>query len=277
MYTDADSRVKWLASHFWDKYLDTTVTSWATDSLNGVKPLDLEKEMGTYATLLGLVSVADGKAAVGRYYSSLQDYGMANPSSAVFREMVRLTGFYLNDPNSPVRNDDLYQSFAAGLAECPLLPLSERERHAWEAQMLDLNHVGGPAADFAYIDINGRRGTLYGVEAEYIVLIFGNPDCSACTELMESMSAIPSVVEMQSSGRLKVVDIYIDEEVSEWRAKADTYPAAWINGYDCESAVNGKHLYHIRAIPSIYLLDASKTVLLKDAPEERLLQRLGSL
>ena len=32
--------------------------------------------------------------------------------------------------------------------------------------------------------------------------------------------------------------------------------------------------YHIRAIPSMYLLDADKTVLLKDAPVERILRAL---
>lgn len=277
LYQDASSRSLWLAAHYWDKYLDTAATAWAADSLNGVKPIDLEKEVGTYASLLGVVPLAEGKASVERYFSLLQAYGEANPSSAVFRELVRLTGSYLNDPNSPVRNDDLYLPFAKGLAESPLMPSSERARYAWEAKMLDMNHVGSKAADFNFIDTKGRRSSLYKTEAEYLVLIFGNPDCTACRELMESMSSIPEVVEMQSRGRVKVMDIYIDEDIPAWLAKADTYPSAWINGYDCDGVIRDNLLYHVRAIPSIYLLDASKTVLLKDAPEERLLDYLCSL
>ena len=272
LYSDGGERAVWLAEHYWDKYLDTTVLSWAADSLNGVSPLDLEKEVGTYTTLLGMLPVASGKGAVGRCFGQLEAYGRANPSSAVFREGVRLLSSYLGDPNSPVRSDDLYQTIAAGLAESPLVSEAERARYAWEAAKFNLNHTGSKAADFPYIDLSGRRGTLYGVSAEYLVLIFGNPDCTACRELMQEMSSIPAVVDMQATGRLRVMDIYIDEDVAQWRSKGDTYPSAWINGYDCDGAVSAG--YHIRAIPSIYLLDASKTVLLKDVPTDRLLQFL---
>jgi len=275
LYSDGGERAIWLAEHYWDKYLDTTVLSWAADSLNGVSPLDLEKEVGTYSTLLGMVPVASGKAAVGRCIGQLEAYELANPSSAVFREGVRLLSSYLGDPNSPVRSDDLYQTIAAGLAVSPLVPEAEHARYAWEAAKFNLNHTGSKAADFPYIDLSGRRGTLYGVSAEYLVLIFGNPDCTACRELMQEMSSIPAVVDIQASGRLRVMDIYIDEDVALWRSKGDTYPSAWINGYDCDGAASAG--YHIRAIPSIYLLDASKTVLLKDVPTDRLLQFLQGL
>lgn len=277
LYTDSDSRTLWLANHYWDKYLDTANTAWAADSLNGIIPLTLEQEIGTYSALLEAIPVQDGKVAVERYYSQLEAFALANPTSAVFREMIRLTRNYLNDPNSPVRNDDLYQSFAKGLAGCPFLPATERARYDWEAGMLDLNRVGSKAADLAYIDIKGKRGTLYGVEAEYTVLVFGNPDCTACLELMKHISSVPQAQVMLNLGSLKVLDIYIDDDVAGWLAKADTYPSAWINGYDCEKAINDRHLYHVRAIPSIYLLDRDKTVILKDAPEGRLLSFLHGL
>lgn len=272
LYSDGGERAIWLAEHYWDKYLDTTVLSWAADSLNGVLPVDLEKEVGTYTTLLGMLPAESGKVAVGRCFGQFEAYGLANPSSAVFREGVRLLSSYLGDPNSPVRSDDLYQVLAARLTESQLVSEAERGRYAWEAAKFNLNHTGSKAADFPYIDLSGRRGTLYGVSAEYLVLIFGNPDCNACRELMEQMSSIPAVVDMQASGRLRVMDIYIDEDVALWRSKGDTYPSAWINGYDCDGAASAN--YHIRAIPSIYLLDREKTVLLKDAPTDRLLQFL---
>jgi len=277
LYTDADARLQWTAKHYWDKYLDVHVSTWAADSLNGVLPEELEREMGTYTTLLGMLPVPEGKVAVERYYSSLEDFAVAFPQTAVFRNLVRLTEDYLKDPNSPVRNDDLYQSFAKCLSESALTPRELAERYAWEARVFDLNRVGSKAADFNFIDTKGRRSSLYKTQAEFLVLIFGNPDCTACRELMENMSAIPSVVELQRGGRLKVMDIYIDEDVPAWRAKADTYPSTWINGYDCDGVIRANLIYHVRAIPSIYLLDASKTVLLKDAPEDRLLDYLGAI
>ncbi len=77
---------------------------------------------------------------------------------------------------------------------------------------------------------------------------------------------------MIASGELKIVDIYIDEDVPGWFERRAEYPSEWINGY--AEGLRDDQIYHVRAIPSIYLLDADKTVLLKDAPEERLLRAL---
>ena len=91
---------------------------------------------------------------------------------------------------------------------------------------------------------------------------------------MSSSSGINSLV---SSGRLKVVDIYIDHEVDVWKSKIAEYPSVWINGYDHNFKIREDLLYHVRAIPSMYLLDKEKTVLMKDAPDQKLLQYLSSL
>ena len=65
------------------------------------------------------------------------------------------------------------------------------------------------------------------------------------------MEGIP---ERIASGKLVLVEVNPDEDAI---AKAETDKS-----------------YHIRAIPSMYLLDADKTVLLKDAPAERILTYL---
>ncbi len=36
-------------------------------------------------------------------------------------------------------------------------------------------------------------------------------------------------------------------------------------------------MYHISAIPSIYILDRDKTIILKDTPEEVLIEYLASI
>ena len=47
-----------------------------------------------------------------------------------------------------------------------------------------------------------------------------------------------------------------------------------MNGYDASHIIREDILYCIRAIPSLYLLDADKRILLKDPPVERVLQAL---
>ena len=80
--------------------------------------------------------------------------------------------------------------------------------------------------------------------------------------------------EAISSGQIAVLNIYIDEDIQGWLDYMPIYPESWYSGYDSEHMVRGDELYNVRAIPSLYLLDENKTVLLKDVPVERLINNL---
>ena len=41
-------------------------------------------------------------------------------------------------------------------------------------------------------------------------------------------------------------------------------PAAWINSYDKSLDIKNKEVYDLKAIPTLYLLDKEKKVVLKD-------------
>lgn len=66
------------------------------------------------------------------------------------------------------------------------------------------------------------------------------------------------------SGKLKIVAIYPDEDLEAWRKHLKEIPAEWINGYDADLTMRKEESYDLRAIPSLYLLDKDKKVLLKD-------------
>ena len=278
MYTEPADRAAWAAGHFWDRFTDTS-RAYACDSslVNGV-PLDaLEAQMGTFATLLKQLPVPEGSRAVARLYDRIDAFERKHPDTNVFEELCRLTKLYLYDPNSPVRNEDLYLPFVERLGASDLIDNGYRMGYEWDARMCALNRVGTPAADFAFTDTRGRVRTLYGVQAEYTLLIFGNPGCHACRELMAAMAETPEIAALVSAGRLQVVDVYIDQEIDDWKAHVAEYPADWINGYDHNYAIRTDLIYNVRGIPSIYLLDASKTVLMKDAVEEDVLTALVNL
>ena len=141
--------------------------------------------------------------------------------------------------------------------------------------MCALNRPGTPATDFRFIDTAGRKRTLYGIRAELLLLIFGNPDCQACKELQEALESREDLSAAIASGELKVVDIYIDDDVEGWKQRVAEYPASWINGYDPDFVIRTDLLYNVRALPSLYLLDANKTVLLKDCTPEQFFAALG--
>jgi hypothetical protein len=278
MYTDPLERAVYAATHFWDRFTDTAKV-YACDSVmvNGVPMGALESQMGLFASLAGQLPLDAGGKAVARLYDRAEAFERKYPDSNVFEQLSRWTKHYFYDPNSPVRNDDLYYHYVARLGKSDLIDSSYRMGYEWDAQMCSLNRVGTPAADFSFIDTRGRLRTLYGIKAEYTVLIFGNPGCNACLEIMEAMESTSEVAALISSGRLQVVDVYIDQDIDDWKAHIAEYPKTWINGYDHEYAIRTDRLYSVRGIPSIYLLDADKTVLMKDAPQEKVLAALVDL
>jgi hypothetical protein len=276
MLEDPQERLSWLAQHFWDRYTAPD-SLYFCDSLhvNGVMKEDLEKQMGLFAGLLEQASPADGFRAMQQLFSRTEAFQQAKPSGNLMPEMTELVAKYFYDPNSPVRSEELYLPYVNGLAHSELLSPTERQRYSWQAKMCALNRPGTPAADFTFIDTFGHRRTLYGIKADLTLLIFGNPDCHACEEIQETFSANEALSEAISSGQLKVVDIYIDEDVDAWKQKIGTYPSNWINGYDPAFVIRTDLLYNVRALPSLYLLDQDKTVLLKDCTSENLFAALG--
>jgi thiol-disulfide isomerase/thioredoxin len=138
-------------------------------------------------------------------------------------------------------------------------------------KMCSLNRIGTPAADFPFTDLKGRIRTLYGVKADFTVLFFSNPGCPACHDIVERIRELPNVEKAIEEGRLAVVNVYIDQDVAKWLELSGEYPRSWICGYDHNYLIRSDVLYNVRAIPSLYLLDADKKVLLKDTPQENVL------
>ena len=76
---------------------------------------------------------------------------------------------------------------------------------------------------------------------------------------------------------MAVLNIYIDEDLEAWRSYMPIYPETWYNGFDPDLMIRGETLYNVRAIPSLYLLDRDKRVIMKDAPEARLFDWLSGV
>lgn len=275
MVVDPQERMVWLCEHFWDRFTATDSLYYCDSvTVNGVPFLQLEQQVGTFATVLDQVPLPVGVKSMGLCYDRLEAFQLAKPDGNVLPETVALISRYFYDPNSPVRSEDLYLPFVSRLAQSALIQEDYRAGYAWDAQMCALNRIGTPAADFVFIDTAGKRRTLYSIKADHTLLIFGNPDCKACKELLETMEGVPEVSALIASGSLRVVDIYIDEDIPLWKERMASYPKQWINGYDPNHTIREDLIYNVRAVPSLYLLDAGKTVLLKDALPEKVIDAL---
>ena len=276
MMEEPQQRASWLALHFWDRFMAPD-SLYRCDSLhiNGVSAEEVEKQLGIFATILVQNMAPNGPEAMTRLFRQAESFQQAHPDGNLFPRMNELVIKYFYDPNSPLRDERLYLPYAQGLAGSDLIDPTLRQRYAWEASLCALNAPGTKASDFTFIDTAGRRRSLYGVKADLTLLIFGNPYCQACRELQAVMEGDEGLSAAIESGQLKVVDIYIDEDIEAWKRQKADYPASWINGYDPAQIIRTDLLYNVRALPSLYLLDADKTVLLKDCTPGQFFAALG--
>ena len=278
MMEDPQDRAEYMAQNMWNSLTDPSRT-YPCDSLlvSGVRRTDVEQKFANWTQVLGMSSRPVAEKSVSRLYDRALACEKKDTSSNVFETFASLVDKYLFDPNSPLRDEDLYGAYASRLAAYEGYTEVQKEKYARDARLCALNKVGTKAADFRFADRRGKIRTLYGVEAPYTFLFFSNPGCEACMSIINVLKEDPQISGMISSGRLKVLNIYIDEDLDAWRLYMPIYPDEWYNGFDPDFVIRNEALYNVRAIPSLYLLDSDKTVLLKDAPENRMFEYLYGL
>ena len=278
MMEDPQDRAEYMAQNMWNSLTDPSRT-YPCDSLlvSGVRRADVEQKFANWTQVLGMSSRPVAEKSVSRLYDRALACEKKDTSSNVFETFASLVDKYLFDPNSPLRDEDLYGAYASRLAAYEGYTEVQKEKYARDARLCALNKVGTKAADFRFADRRGKIRTLYGVEAPYTLLFFSNPGCEACMSIINVLKEDPQISSMISSGRLKVLNIYIDEDLDAWRSYMPVYPEEWYNGFDPDFVIRNETLYNVRAIPSLYLLDSEKTVLLKDAPENRMFEYLYGL
>ena len=270
--------LEYMALHWWDGITEPS-RSYPCDSLlvSGVRLGDVEQKMANWTNVLNMVDISVVGRSFGRLYERAVSCEKKDTSSNVFETFVKLTDKYLYDPNSPLRNEDHYAFFASHLATSDLVEPLMQEKYARIVRLAALNRVGTKAADFRFADKKGRIFTLYGIKAELTLLFFSNPGCTACKDIIDVLSNDPVISGLIADGTMKVLNIYIDEDLEAWRSYMPIYPETWYNGFDPDLVIRGETLYNVRAIPSLYLLDSDKKVIMKDAPEGRLFEWLSSV
>lgn len=172
---------------------------------------------------------------------------------------------YLYDPNSPMREEEFFIPVLEGMIASPALNETEKIRPQSLLQLALKNRVGNPANDFSFTLKNGQKQKLYAQQADYLLLYFYNPGCNACISTNGKMKASPIVTSLLNDKKLKVIAVYPDEDLTEWEKHIGDIPANWTNSYDKEVYIKNEEVYDLKAIPTLYLLDKNKRVLLKDA------------
>lgn len=247
-----EERAKYLVGHYWDNFDfgDTSLMH---------RPEITEQAFVDFIDILRYNQPED---AANAEHTMLEKAMTGSP--AMFAYFVDMYEKYLYDPNSPMMNEELFIPVLQYIVSSDKVGEFEKIRPAHQLEMALKNRKGSIATDFTYTLASGAKKKLSGITTEYTLLMFYNPDCESCRETKRQI--VNSPVINANLHRMTILAIYPDKDVALWKKSLADTPAGWTVGYDDGELIRGKEVYDLKAIPTLYLLDRNKKVLLKDAP-----------
>lgn len=258
--TSPKDRKSYLLTHYWEQFdfADTTLVN--------------NRDVTEQGFVNFIALLADGATPEDLMRESLENWCTGFVGQAHARKVLTQTADdYLYNPNSPFYNEALYGMYLETLLKA--LPAGDAMRSSYDfkLKLLKRNNVGDRATDFAYYLPDGMRRTLAAtpVKGDRLLLVFYDPECESCHAVLGQMAADRGLAEAVKAGKLSVLAVYTEGNEAAWRKALPDLPEGWMMGTDHEAVKTGA-LYDLKAMPSLYLLDGKKTVLLKDAAYEKI-------
>ena len=258
--TEPEARKAWLLIHYWEQF------DFADSTLVNNRDVTEQGFVNFIALLL------DGTTPEELTCESLENWcaGFVGKEHAR-RVLTQTTDEYLYNPNSPFYNENLYGLYLEALLG--MLPQADAMRSSYQFKLglVKRNNPGNRATDFTYYLPDGTRRTLAAtqVKGDRLLLMFYDPECESCHEVLLQMAADATLAEAVRTGKLSVLAIYTEGNDEAWRKTLADMPEGWTVGTDHEAIKTGA-LYDLKAMPSLYMLDGNKQVILKDAPYEQI-------
>ena len=259
-----DERETYLVVHYWDNF------NFADTLLINNKNVT-EQGVADYLAILGKGTVKgeDLKESLENFCNRLEQQAHAR------KVLLQIMENYLYNPNSPFYDEELYALFLERMINSKYVDAVRKSSLQFRLQLIKRNTPGHKATDFVYYLPDGSKCTLYQtkIRGNRLLLVFYDPECSSCHEVMQEMVRDNLLKQAVETGYLTVLAIYTEGNLEVWKHTLDKLPEEWIVG--CDREVIKEHtLYDLKAMPSLYLLDADKIVLLKDASYNKICREL---
>lgn len=264
--TSAEEQEAFLLSHYWDAYA-------APDTLNDTDRRVVEQAFVTFADLLKHhASMPETvRSAMGSFCGALLKAGRKAQA-----DLAQLMDECLYNPNSRYYDETLYAVYLE--ERLATADHADPRRSAWtfKLDLIRRNSVGSRATDFVYYLPDGNRRSLYTtpVRGNRLLLVFYDPECHSCHDILVEMFADCTLNRALTDGRVTVLAVYTEGNSDVWRKYLDGMPATWLIAEDRRAVKDGA-LYDLKAMPTLYLLDAGRKVLLKDASFAEIRSELG--
>ena len=267
MLTQPEERKAYLMAHYWDNFnfADTALVNNRNVSEQGA---------ANYLAILadGTLSEAQVKGSLDGFCKGLE---VQEHARKVFLQMME---DYLYNPNSPFHNEALYTLFLERMLKSEYVDEARKSSLKFSLDLISRNCPGKRATDFVYFLPDGSKRSLAQTRAKNnrLLLVFYDPECPSCHETMQEMVADGLLAEAVKGGKLTVLAVYTEGNQEVWKRTLSDLPQGWTVGSDHETVKQGA-LYDLKAMPSLYLMDGSKKVLLKDVPYAKIREEIAVL
>ena len=252
---DDDPRREYAGMHFWDSLNFNDTTKTLNDEF-------MEQNFTNFILFLQAQTSAEAQK---RIITNLLSRAAVNQKT--LKKITEIARLYLAEPNSPMRSDNIWMVYLeAATADERYLPgLADLERARYELKMLNKNKVGSKASNFAYIDSQGGKHSLYDTQPgkKVMLLVFYDSDCENCDGVFESMMSDSSLNSFLSSGDYVLLAIDAKENKEAWIEKSKKLPKSWKVGFNTDGIVD-RDIYWLPALPAIYVLDTDYKVMKRD-------------
>lgn len=214
------------------------------DNYNFADTLMLKSEEVTEQGFVNFIDI------LGRFSPAIAQKGIAGFTQRAFKNTAAKERFesliehYFENPQSPLRNDRVYLLFLEEMKNSPCFDEAEKERLTFKIKTTNKNLPGDIAINFNFKDENGMSHQLSDYRDQKVILYFYDPDCENCHKVSAwlKQQTIPADI--------KVLKIIADNPIS--------------------------HIYSLRAMPTIFLLDKGNLVVLKDCTAQELIAYVSS-
>lgn len=256
MISDAGEKRVFLLKHYWDMFdfsdsLFVNSGSMVKEGFANYLSLLIEREVDVNLLMECMDNLCSG----------MEKYPYSR------RMFMDLNDNYLYDPNSPYYNEKIYLIYLERMLKSGFLDEAEKSGLVFKRDLIRRNMPGNMATDFYYYMENGNKMSMSNtkVKGDYLLMVFYAPECPSCMETMQTMTEDRLLDEAVRNGRLTVLAVYTEGDEKEWKESCRKLPDIWIKGND-RMMIMDNALYDLKAMPSLYLLDKQKKVMLKDVP-----------
>ncbi len=155
----------------------------------------------------------------------------------------------------------------------PWLSDIQQKGIARKAYLTMSNLVGEKAANLAFTDTAGKIAELYNVNASYTVVVFWDPSCGHCKEVLPKIDSFYRAQWQKQNIKIYAVLTEKESQKQDWLKYINENKIGdWVNVYQTQQQLDVetkelqpsyRQLFDISQTPTLYLLDKDKNIIAK--------------